>query len=144
MGKNKCRNCDFSMKCEDVHSLSLEEIYGRCILFKKNKEVLRSCLFTEGEQITTIEELLKQEWIWLYNVIRNIKEIKHMKLHVVLTFLECEAFRKAIRKEMLFDEKAREIKNINDGFLRNGFTEQQAIELTKTVLKAAISGLTLF
>lgn len=49
-----------------------------------------------------------------------------------------------IEKYRKYDEMADEIKAINDSFVRSGFTEQQAFELTKGALKAAAGRPTLF
>lgn len=49
-----------------------------------------------------------------------------------------------LEKHRKYDEMADEIKAINDSFVRSGFTEQQAFELTKGALKAATGRPTLF
>lgn len=49
-----------------------------------------------------------------------------------------------LEKYRKYDEMADEIKAINDSFVRSGFTEQQAFELTKGALKAAAGRPTLF
>ena len=68
--------------------------------FKKHREYLLSQRkFAEGEQITSIEELLKQEWVMWYHSTKHIEVFKNMQLNLVLKFLKNGAFRKAIRKE---------------------------------------------
>lgn len=49
-----------------------------------------------------------------------------------------------LEKYRKYDEMADEIKAINDSFVRSSFTEQQAFELTKGVLKAVAGRPTLF
>lgn len=49
-----------------------------------------------------------------------------------------------LEKYRKYDEMADEVKAINDSFVRSGFTEQQAFELTKSALKAAAGRPTLF
>lgn len=49
-----------------------------------------------------------------------------------------------LEKYRKYDEMADEIKAINDSFVRSGFTEQQAFELTKGTVKAVAGRPTLF
>lgn len=49
-----------------------------------------------------------------------------------------------LEKYRKYDEMADEIKAINDSFVRSGFTEQQAFELTRDVATAAAGRPTLF
>ncbi len=49
-----------------------------------------------------------------------------------------------LEKYRKYDEMADEIKAINDSFIRSGFTEQQAFELTRDSVTAAVSRQTLF
>ena len=49
-----------------------------------------------------------------------------------------------LEKYRKYDEMADEIKAINDSFVRGGFTEQQAFELTRGALTAAAGRPTLF
>mgnify|MGYP003255080412 FL=1 len=60
---------------------------------KKNRK------FEEGEPITSLEELLKQEWVMWYHNTKHIEVIKHTQLSTVLEWLDNGAFHKAIRKE---------------------------------------------
>ena len=54
--------------------------------------------FEEGEPITSLEELLKQEWVMWYHSAKHIEVIKHNQLSTVLKWLDNGAFHKAIRK----------------------------------------------
>lgn len=49
-----------------------------------------------------------------------------------------------LEKYRKYDEMAGEIKAINDSFVRSGFTEQQAFELTRGAVTAAVGRPTLF
>lgn len=49
-----------------------------------------------------------------------------------------------LEKYRKYDEMADEIKAINDSFVRSGFTEQQAFELTRGMAVAAAGRPTLF
>ena len=49
-----------------------------------------------------------------------------------------------LEKYRKYDEMADEVKAINDNFVRSGFTEQQAFELTRGVVTAAAGRPTLF
>lgn len=49
-----------------------------------------------------------------------------------------------LEKYRKYDEMADEIKAINDSFVRSGFTEQQAFELTRGTVTAAAGRPTLF
>ena len=59
----------------------------------------RNRKFEEGEQITSLEELLKQKWVMWYHNTRHIEVIKNAQLSTVLKWLDNGAFHKAIRKE---------------------------------------------
>lgn len=65
-------------------------------------------------------------------------EQKNGEIEVLKTDIEkLEKYRK-------YDEMADEIKAINDSFVRSGFTEQQAFELTRGAVTAAVGRPTLF
>lgn len=49
-----------------------------------------------------------------------------------------------LEKYRKYDEMADEVKSINDSFVRSGFTEQQAFELTRSAVTAAAGRPTLF
>lgn len=65
-------------------------------------------------------------------------EQKNEKIEVLKEDIEkLEKYRK-------YNEMADEVKAINDSFVRSGFTEQQALELTRCVVTAAAGRQTLF
>lgn len=101
MKANPCRYCALSSKLNGKHypKYNAKECV-ECENIKKHKQYLLSQRkFVEGEPITTIDELLQQEWVMWYHSTRHIEVFKNMQLNLVLKFLERGAFRKAIRKE---------------------------------------------
>lgn len=48
--------------------------------------------------ITSMDELLKQEWVMWYHSTKHIEVIKHMQLWIVFKWIGMGAFHKAIRK----------------------------------------------
>lgn len=100
MKQNPCRYCALSVNYKDRHFPSRKKECSECEPYQKHKEYLQSKRkFVEGEQITTIEELLQQEWVMWYHTTKHIEVFKHMQLTNVLNWLERGAFRKAVRKE---------------------------------------------
>lgn len=100
MKQNPCRYCALSFEYKGRHTSGGGQKCAECENFKKHKEYLHTQRkFIEGEPITRLEELLKQEWVMWYHTTRHIEVIKHAQLATVLTWLERGAFRKAIRKE---------------------------------------------
>lgn len=57
---------------------------------------------------------------------------------------ELKADIEKLKKYRKYDEMADGVKAINDSFVRNGFTEQQAFELTRGAVTAAAGRPTLF
>lgn len=55
--------------------------------------------FIEGKPITTLEELLKQEWVMWFHTTRHIEVIKHVQLSTVLVWLKRGVIHEAIKKE---------------------------------------------
>lgn len=100
MKVNPCRYCALSICLNGKHYPRFNDKCGECENLKKHKEyLLGQRKFVEGEQITSLDELLHQEWVMWYHNTKHIEVFKHMQLCSVLTFLERGAFRKAIRKE---------------------------------------------
>lgn len=101
MKQNPCRYCALSTEYKGRYSPSWKKECEECEPYQKHKEYLQSQQkFTEGEQITTIEKLLKQEWVITHHkYTKHIKVIKNMQLTTVLMWLERGYFNKAIKKE---------------------------------------------
>lgn len=98
---NPCRYCTLSVNLNGKHrSRCSSEECIKCENIKKHREyLLNQRKFAEGEQIISIDELLKQEWVMWYHSTKHIEIFKNMQLNLVLKFLKNGAFRKAIRKE---------------------------------------------
>lgn len=100
MRQNPCRYCSSSVDIKGKHFASFSEKCWECDYKKQHMEYLKkNRKFEEGEPITSLEELLKQEWVMWYHNTKHIEVIKHTQLLTVLRWLEGGAFHKAIRKE---------------------------------------------
>lgn len=101
MKQNPCRYCELSTKYTNNRSgPSHKKECSECERYEKHKQYLQSKRkFEEGETITKIDELLKQEWVMLYHATKHIEVLKHMNIATVLKWLESGAIHKAIRKE---------------------------------------------
>lgn len=76
------------------------EVCSKCEWIDEHKKYLKSKRkFTEGEIITTLDELLEQEWVMWFHSTRHIEVIKSVQLRTVLKWLKLGAIRKAIKKE---------------------------------------------
>lgn len=100
MKQNPCRYCELALRIKSRHYPGcIRECY-ECEKRKKHAEHLKSQRkFTEGEQITTLQELLEQEWVMWYHHLKHIEIIKSNQLRLVMKQLEIGAFHKAIKKE---------------------------------------------
>ena len=97
--KNPCRKCEKAFVWNNRHTPSLNNECKACEKQKKYKEYLLSKRkFVAGDIITSLEELLQQEWVMFYNCARHIEVIKHNQLSTVLKWLGNGALRKAIRR----------------------------------------------
>lgn len=105
MKQNPCRYCALAYVRNGIHSPSWNDKCRECENIKKHKKYLESQrMFFEGEPITTLEELLKQEWVMWYHNSRHIEAIKSTPIRIVLEWIEIGAFHKAIRKESEVDK----------------------------------------
>lgn len=101
MKQNPCRYCALAFVHNGRHSPGWDGKCAECENIKKHREYLESQrVFVEGEPITTLEELLKQEWVMWYHRSKHIEVIKSTNIRTVLRWLEIGAFRKAIRKQV--------------------------------------------
>lgn len=99
MKQNPCRYCALSLKINGKHIPVCQSECLECENLKKHREYLQSRRkFIEGELITSLDELLQQEWVMWYHNTKHIEVIKHTQLATVLHWLEHGAFHKAIRK----------------------------------------------
>lgn len=101
MRKNPCRNCEKSFVYKNRHTPGWDCRFD-CEKYKKHENYLESKrTFEAGETITSLEELLNEEWIMWGRSPRHIEVIKCMQLASVLRFIGLGYFRKAIRKEVV-------------------------------------------
>ena len=99
MKQNPCRYCSSAYEHKGKHYPSFSNSCGECTYITEHKKYLQSKrMFEEGEQITTLDELLKQTWVMWYHSTRHIEVIKNNTINTVLKWLEVGAIRKAIRR----------------------------------------------
>lgn len=100
MRQNPCRYCALSYEHNGKHSPGYRENCFKCENLKKHKEYLQSQrMFVSGDTITSISELLEQEWVICGTVTRHIEVLKSMSLRTVLMFLDNGSIKKAIKRE---------------------------------------------
>jgi DNA-directed RNA polymerase subunit RPC12/RpoP len=99
--QNPCRYCSSSIEYKGRHTgSSFNNECIKCEYSKSHKKYLESQRkFTEGETITSIEELITQEWVMWNHSIKHIEIFKHMHLGIVLRYIENGAFKKAVVKQ---------------------------------------------
>ena len=106
MKTNPCRYCALSYNHNGKHSPSYENQCAKCTNRQKHNKYLQSHRkFESGEVITSLDELLQQEWVMWYGYTKHIEVYKHSQLSSVLLWLEIGAFHKAIRKEVIDERK---------------------------------------
>lgn len=99
MSKNPCRNCKSALNYKGRH-LPGWDCQRDCEKRKKHEEYLKSKrVFTQGEPIRTLDELLNQEYVMWGRSPRHIEMIKSLQLRTVLNFLENGWFFNAVKKE---------------------------------------------
>ena len=100
MKQNPCRYCSSAYEHKGKHYPSFSNSCGECTYITEHKKYLQSKrMFEEGEQITTLDELLKQTWVMWYHPTKHIEVIKNNTINTVLKWLEVGAIRKAIRRK---------------------------------------------
>ena len=99
MKQNPCRYCSSAYERKGKHYPSFSNSCGECTYITEYKKYLQSKrMFEEGEQITTLDELLKQTWVMWYHSTKHIEVIKNNTINTVLKWLEVGTIRKAIRR----------------------------------------------
>ena len=100
LSKNPCRYCIASAEYKGRHSPSFTVECQQCKNRKEYNEYLNSKrMFIPGEPITSLEDLLKEDWVIWHGHTKNIEMFRSMSVRIVERFVENHAFRKAIRKE---------------------------------------------
>lgn len=119
MRVNPCRYCALSVNLNVKHcSRYSSEECAKCENIQKHREYLLSQRkFAEGEQITSIEELLKQEWVMWYHS-RKVYKLDAEKIEVNMT---------PIRKKILYT-----VDGYGDGLITDVTMEITSSKFTTT------------
>jgi len=99
MKQNPCRYCISSFEHNGKHSPGWGKNCPCNYREEHEKYLFSQRKFYEGEPITTIDDLLNQEWVMWNGRTKNTEVFKHVQLATVIRFLASGAFKKAIRKE---------------------------------------------
>lgn len=100
LARNPCRYCTASIEYKGRHSPSFTVECQQCKYRKDHADYLQSQRkFAKGEPITSLQELLQQEWVIWYGYTKHIEMFRSMSVRTVEMFLRNGAFYKAIRKE---------------------------------------------
>ena len=81
--------------------------YARELIGKHREELDKRRMFSKGEQITTLEELLNETFVILHGRTWHIEAVKSLQMRIVLDWVKYGRFYKAIRKDdnVKFDRK---------------------------------------
>lgn len=97
--RNPCRYCVASIEYKGRHSPSFVVECQQCKNRKEYNEYLNSKrMFIPGEPITTLEDLLKEDWVIWHGHTKHIEMFRSWPIRTVEMFLRQGAFTKAIRK----------------------------------------------
>ena len=93
----------WELKCQG----KISNEYAQELLKKHREELDKRRMFSQGEKITSLEELLKETWVICYGRTWHIKALMNLQLRCVLGWLEAGHIYKAIRKDdnVKFDRK---------------------------------------
>ena len=93
----------WELKCQG----KISHEYAQELLKKHREELDKRRMFSQGEKITSLEELLKETWVICYGRTWHIKALMNLQLRCVLGCLEAGHICKAIRKDdnVKFDRK---------------------------------------
>ena len=100
VSRNPCQYCVASVSYKNRHYPNYTIECQRCEHNKAHKAYLESKrMFTAGEPITTMEELLQQEWVIWHGATKHIEMFRSMPVRTVEMFLKNGSLKKAIKKE---------------------------------------------
>ena len=100
MRQNPCRYCALAYEDKHGHTPRWTEKCLECENWKKHEMYLLSKRkFISGETITSVSELLDQEWVMWGGHTKHIETFKSMQLRTVLMYLNNGSIRKAIKWE---------------------------------------------
>ena len=70
-----------------------------CGKYLRHKEYLLSKRkYRQGEPITSLDELLQQQFVYVFRSIRHIEVVKHLQLATILSAINRKGIYKAIKK----------------------------------------------
>lgn len=97
---NPCRKCAFCFTYNNRCYPAYNKACSLCDKRKKYEEYKQSKrMFVPGDVITTLDELLEQEWVIFGGMTRHIEFIKSLQLRIVIGLIKNRSLRKAVRKE---------------------------------------------
>ena len=102
MTKNPCRTCKFGIYTNSIHrrTRSWREVCMKCEKYDAHQKYLQSKRkFRQGDQITSLEELVKHEWFIWHGQTKHIEMFRSMSLRTVEQFINNGSIYEAIRKE---------------------------------------------
>ena len=99
LSRNPCRYCVAAIEYKGRHSPSFTVECQQCKNRKEYNEYLnQKRMFIPGEPITSLEDLLKEDWVIWHGHTKHIEMFRSMSIRTVEMFLRNGAFNKAIRK----------------------------------------------
>lgn len=101
--KNPCANCKDAKhfvigktKTRHCHYCTASTV---CDKYIKYRELLQSKRkYEQGEPISNINELLEQEFVYVFGGIRHIEVVKHLQLATIISMIFGKRIYKAIKK----------------------------------------------
>lgn len=100
MTKNPCRECELAFEYKGRKMSAYKEECIKCEKLIKHKKYLESKRkFTKGEQIKSLDELFKEDWVIWNDSTRSTKVFQNMFVKTVKLFVDNGSFYKAIRRE---------------------------------------------
>lgn len=107
---NPCKNCEFSQfypkgKTGKQHYYKCQHVNGAC---EKHRKYLvshakylesRRMFAPSDESVNSIEELLVNEWVWVFGKPKHIQFVKSLPLNIILQLIQHKGIKKVIRRK---------------------------------------------
>ena len=84
----------WELKCKG----KISNEYAQELIKKHREELDKRRMFSKGEQITSLEELLNETFVMLHGRTWHIEAVKSLQMRIVLDWIKYGHFYKAIRK----------------------------------------------
>lgn len=98
--RNPCYKCENAFLYRGRYSRNCKTVCQYCKKYDEHKNYLKSKQkYKIGEKITTLEELMKQDFVYFCGGIKHIEVIKSMQYRGIIRFIQDGCFYKAIKKE---------------------------------------------